>query len=154
MDLNNLNASIAKMFSSDEIVMWNIYDDPEEAFYDDDKITHKKLDSVILPKTNSKKIIILPCHRNNLYHKHIQLSTKEYTYRQLFFKLKEFYTKKNLTITELKRIPNDFNDYVKNAIDNGTTISFIDIMGSLCRFESITRVNKNLNHIYTIYLGS
>ena len=154
MDLNNLNTTISKMLSSGEIVMWNIYDEPEYAFYDDDKITPQILDSVILPKTNSKKIIILPCHRSNQYHKHIELSTKEYTYRQLFVKLKEFYTKKNVTITELKRIPNDFDDYVKNAINNGKTISFIDIMGSLCRFEYITRINKYLDHIFTIYLGS
>ena len=29
----------------------------------------------------------------------------------------------------MKKIPNDFNDYVKDAIENGNTISLIDIMG-------------------------
>ena len=151
MDINTI---IAKMCSSDDCVIWNIYDKPEDAFYNDDKITKKMLDTVILPKTNSNKIIILPCNRSNNYHKNIELSTKKYTYRELFTKLNDFYTKKNLTIAKLKKIPNDFDDYVKDAIENGKTISFIDIMGSLCRFEDIIRVNKNFDHIYTIYLGS
>jgi hypothetical protein len=149
-----INAKIAKMFSSGECVMWNIYDKPEDAFYDGDKITIQKLNSIVLPKTDSKKLIILPCNRSSDYYKHIELSTKEYTYNELFTKLHEFYTKKNLTLTELKRIPNDFKDYVKDAIKNGVTISFIDIMGANCRFEDITRLNKNLDHIYSIYLGS
>jgi hypothetical protein len=151
----DLNAKINKLFSlNNDCVMWNLYDKPEDAFYDGEIITSIKLNSIVLSKTNSKKIIILPCNRSTTYYKHLQLSKKAYTYKELFIKLNNFYTKKNLTIRELKKIPNDFHDYVKDAIKNGNTISLIDIMGSLCRFEDISRINKNIDHIFLVDLGS
>ena len=151
----DLNAKINKLFSlNGNCVMWSLYDKPEDAFYNGERITSEILNSIVLPKTASNKLIILPCNRSNTYHKHLELSKKAYTYNELLIKLNNFYTKRNLTIRELKKIPNDFKDYVKNAIKNDKTISFIDIMGSLCRFEDISRINKKIDHIYLVDLGS
>ena len=57
---------------------------------------------------------------------------------------------------ELKSIPNDYHDYVKDAIKEikkNKKIYLIDIMGSLCRFENIYKVS-NYEHVYRIFLGT
>ena len=72
--------------------MCNLYDKSEDAFYDGEIITSIKLNSIVLSKTNSKKIIILPCNRSTTYYKHLQLSKRAYTYKELFIKLNNFYT--------------------------------------------------------------
>lgn len=67
-----------------------------------------------------------------------------------------FYCNTRLTLEELKLIPNDYHDYVKDAIKEikkNKKIYLIDIMGSLCRFEKIYKVS-NYDHVYRIFLGT
>jgi len=136
--------------------MWNLFESVENAFYHGKKILNNKLNTIILPKTNSNKIIILPCHRFEEYYKYIELSRKKYSYRELFSKLKKFYTKTELLLKELINIPDDIDNYKNDAIKlikNNKKIYMIDIMGSLCRFEGI-RTIENFEHIFYLILGS
>ncbi len=94
-------------------------------------------------ETISNKLIILECQRASEYYRYLELKTKSYTYKELFEELHKFYCNTRLTLEELKLIPNDFHDYVKDAIKDikkNKKIYLIDIMGSLCRFEKIYNV--------------
>lgn len=141
MTPNQLNTQVkeALSFYSDNI-MWNLYELPEDAFYHGKKITNKKLNSIILPKSVSNKLIILECQRASEYYRYLELKTKPYTYKELFEELHKFYCKTRLTLEELKLIPNDFHDYVKDAIKDikkNKKIYLIDIMGSLSKKSKI-----------------
>ena len=142
-------------FYSDNI-MWNLYEKSEDAFYHGKKITTKKLNSIALYESISNKLIILECQRASEYYRYLELKTKSYTYKELFEELHKFYCNTKLTLEELKLIPNDFHDYVKDAIKQikkNKKIYLIDIMGSLCRFEKIYKVS-NYDHVYRIFLGT
>lgn len=136
--------------------MWNLFESVENAYYNGKKISNNKLNTIILPKTNSNKIIILTCYRFEEYYKYIELSRRKYSYRQLFSKLKKFYTKTELLLKELINIPDDIDNYKNDAIKlikNNKKLYMIDIMGSLCRFESIRNI-ENFEHIFYLILGS
>jgi phage anti-repressor protein len=142
-------------FYSDNI-MWNLYEKPEDAFYHAKKITTKRLNSIALDESFSNKLIILECQRASEYYRYLELKTKSYTYKEFFEELHNFYCNTRLTLEELKSIPNDYHDYVKDAIKEikkNKKIYLIDIMGSLCRFENIYKVS-NYDHVYRIFLGS
>lgn len=142
-------------FYSDNI-MWNLYEKPEDAFYHAKKITTKKLNSIALDESFSNKLIILECQRASEYYRYLELKTKSYTYKEFFEELHNFYCNTRLTLEELKLIPNDYHNYVKDAIKEikkNKKIYLIDIMGSLCRFENIYKVS-NYDHVYRIFLGT
>lgn len=136
-----------------ECVMWNLYDKPEDAYYNGKKITNKKLNEIILPYTYIKKTLIVPCQRDSEYYENILLSPKNFTYKELFILLFEFYNKEKLDIKKLKDIPNDVSDYVKDAIKESKKkrIYRIDLVGNLCRFEGIQQISEN---IFELILGS
>ena len=157
MTPNQLNTKVKETLSfySDNI-MWNLYEKPEDAFYHGKKITKKKLNSIALDVSISNKLIILECQRESEYYRYLELKTKSYTYKEFFEELHKFYCNTKLTLEELKLIPNDFHDYVKDAIKQikkNKKIYLIDIMGSLCRFEKIYKVS-NYDHVYRIFLGT
>jgi len=158
MTPNQLNTTVKESLSfySDNI-MWNLYEKPEDAFYHGKKITKKRLNSIALDVSISNKLIILECQRASEYYRYLELKTKSYTYKEFFEELHKFYCNTKLTLEELKLIPNDFHDYVKDAIKeikkNKKKIYLIDIMGSLCRFEKIYKVS-NYDHVYRIFLGT
>ena len=154
---NQLNTEIKEFLScySDNI-MWNLYENPTDAFYHGERISNKKLNSIILDESISNKLIILECQRASEYYRYLELETKTYTYKELFEALHNFYCKTKLTLEELKLIPNYFHDYVKDAIKNikkNKKIYLIDIMGSLCRFEKIYKVH-GYDHVYRIFFGT
>ena len=75
----------------------------------------------------SKSIRILPI---------LRIKNKILYFKELFEELHNFYCKTRLTFEELKLIPNDFHDYVKDAIKDSKKkkkIYLIDIMGSLSK---------------------
>ena len=154
---NQLNTEVKEVLSDySDNIMWNLYEKPEDAFYHGKKITNKRLNSIALNETISNKLIILECQRASEYYRYLELKTKAYTYKELFEKLHNFYCNTKLTLEELKLIPNDFHDYVKDAIKDikkNKKIYLIDIMGSLCRFEKIYNV-FNYDHVYRIFFGT
>lgn len=58
-----------------------------------------------------------------------------------------------LTLQQIKKIPNDIDDYVKDAIKKikEENVYRIDIIGSLCRYEGIEEISKD---VYKLILGS
>ena len=154
IDTKKIDSKIKKLFSKIcECTMWNIYENPLFAFYNGMKITTKKLNEIIIPESISNNILIVPVHRFEEYLEYIDLSNKDITLKSLFNILFKYYNKEKLTLEHLKRIPNDIDDYVKDArkkikIDK---VYRIDIIGSLCRYEGIYEITNN---IYKLVLGS
>jgi hypothetical protein len=155
INIKKINNKIAKMFSySGECVMWNMYDNPNKAFYNGKKIIDKKLKDVILPKTYLDKLLIVALHRFEENVEVINLGNEKYTYIKLFNLLYKYYNKEKLDIEVINKIPNDIDNYKKDAIkkyNSGKDVFRIDIIGSLCRFEDIKLIDCN---IYKLILGS
>ncbi len=58
IDNKKINTEIKGMFSKiSECVMWNVYEKPNLAYYNGTKITNKKLNEIILEKTEINKIL-------------------------------------------------------------------------------------------------
>ena len=147
---NDLKIYFSKMCGC---VMWNLYDKPNEAYFNGKPITTKKLNEIIIPESYMNKILIVPCQRDSEYYKNITLSSKKITYNELFIILFDFYNKEKLDIKKLKQIPNDISGYVKDAIKDSKKKSIyrIDLVGSLCRFEGVEQISSN---IFELILGS
>jgi len=147
---NDLKIYFSKMC---DCVMWNLYDKPNEAYFSGKKITPKRLNKIIIPESYINKILIVPCQRDSEYYENILLSSKKYTYKELFILLYDFYNKEKLDIKKLKQIPNDISGYVKDAIKDSKKKSIyrIDLVGNLCRFENVRQISEN---IYKLILGS
>ena len=154
-NIKKINNHIAKIFSySGECVMWNMYDNPNKAFFNGNKIIDKKLKEIILPKTYLDKLLIVAMHRFEENIEVINLGNEKYTYLKLFNLLYKYYNKEKLDIEVIKKIPIDIDNYKKDAIkkyNSGKDVFRIDIIGSLCRFEGIKLIDCN---IYKLVLGS
>ena len=154
IDTKKMDSDIKKLFSKIcECTMWNMYENPLLAFYNGMKITTKKLNEIIIPESISNNILIVPVQRFEKYLEHIDLSNKDITLKNLFNILFKYYNKEELTLEQLKRIPNDIDDYVKDAKKKIKTdkVYRIDIIGSLCRYEGLYKITNN---IYKLALGS
>ena len=153
IDNKRINTEIKIMFSKiSECVMWNVYEKPILAYYNGKKITDKKLNEIILEKTIINKILIVPCQRDSAYYENIDLGFDEISYKTLFNILYKFY-KEPIDIKYLKDIPNDISEYVSDAIKKikHESVSRIDLIGNLCRFEGVRHVYGN---IYRLVMGS
>ena len=153
IDNKKINTEIKSMFSKiSECVMWNVYEKPNLAYYNGKKITNKKLNEIILEKTEINKILIVPCQRDSYYYENIDLGFDEISYKTLFNILYQFY-KKPIDINYLKSIPNDISEYVSDAIKKikNEPVSRIDLIGNLCRFEGVRKLYDN---IYRLVMGS
>jgi len=66
--------------------------------------------------------------------------------------LHNFY-REPIDIKYLKKIPNDISEYVSDAIKKikYESVSRIDLIGNLCRFEGVRKVYNNL---YRLVMGS
>ena len=155
LNFKKINNKIAKIFSySCECIMWNMYDKPNKAYYNGKKITDMKLKENVLPETNINKLLLVYIHRFGEYIELINLGTNELTYNKLFNILYEYYNKEQINLDILNKIPDDIDDYKKNALKkykSGEAVYRIDLIGSLCRFENIRQLNEN---IYELILGS
>jgi hypothetical protein len=96
--------------------MWYLYEHPSEAYYNGRKISPNKLNKIILPESISNKMLIVPVHRFEEYFEYINLSKDNITLKQLLKILFNYYNKEEISLQQLKLIPNDIDDYVKNAI--------------------------------------
>ena len=154
-DIKKINNEIAKMFSySCECIMWNMYDKPNKAYYNGKKITDIKLKELILPRTTINKLLIVSVHRFGEYVEIINLGNNKINYQKLFNILYIFYNKEKINLDTLNKIPDDIDDYKKDAIKkykSGQNVYRIDLIGSLCRFENVRRRSEN---IYELILGS
>lgn len=138
-------------------VMWNIFDNPKDAYYNGKKITVNKLNKIIMPKTISNKIIIIPCNRDSEYYEYIDVGKDNISYQKLFEILYNHYNQK-VSLDFLKKLPNDYWNYIKDSIkylkkNNKNIVKKVDIMGSLCRFEDV-RLIDNYNFCYELILGT
>jgi hypothetical protein len=153
-----MNNQIKIQFSNyTDNILWNVYDNPTEAYYHGKMITKKLLNLEILPKTLSKKIIILPIHRDSELYINIELNEKMYTYKQLFQTLYTVYNKTLVNKTFLSKIKDDLYDYKRQALkklNHNKKVYLVDLIGNMCRFEAVYLINENFDHIYTIFLGS
>ena len=137
-------------------IVWNLFDSYKEGYYNGKIMTLKQLKKEILPKSESNKLLLVSCHRDNLFSETINLGYKQITYDSLFKILYIFYNKNELTLSYLNNLPNDIYSYVNDAIINinkGKKVYRIDLIGNLCRFEGIELLNKD-NNIYQLILGS
>jgi phage anti-repressor protein len=154
-DMNKINDKIKVLFSKlCECVMWNLYNLPKEAYYYGKKITNKKLNEIIIPESNINKVLIVPIHRSEEYMENINLGKNKLSYHQLFNILFKFYNKVTLEMDQLKSIPSDIDNYVRDAIvkyKKGKPVHKIELIGNLCRFEGIKQIEQN---IYFLVLGS
>jgi hypothetical protein len=119
-------------------------------------MTKMQLKKIVLPQSESNKILIVPCHRDNLFNEIINLGYEKINYKLLFIKLFNFYNTVELDLEYLINIPNDIYDYIKDSIKNkkkGKKIYRIDLIGNLCRFEGIDIIDHE-NNIYYLNLGS
>lgn len=157
LDYKKINTEIKILFSElSENVRWNLFDSYDDGYYNGKKMTKKHLQEIILPKTETNKILIVECHRDYLFNEIINLGYNKITYEELFKILYNFYNKEELSLDFLEKLPNDYYDYVKNAIKNkkkGKKIYRIDLVGNLCRYENIYTIDSKYN-IYKIFLGS
>ena len=154
IDTKKIDLEIKKLFSKMcECVMWNMYEKPSNAYYNGKIISSKKLNEIILPKSISNRILVVPMHRFEEHEEFIELSNENITLKKLFNILFNYYNKEELTIEYIKKIPNDIDDYVKDALKKIKTekVYRIDIIGSLCRYEGIREI---YNNIYKLILGS
>lgn len=154
IDIYKINNDLKIYFSKMcKCIMWNLYDKPNEAYFNGKKIATKKLNEIIIPESYLNKILIVPCQRDYEYYENITLSSKKLTYKELFIILFNFYNKEKLDTKKLKQIPNDISGYVKDAIKDSKKKSIyrIDLVGSLCRFEGVEQISSN---IFELNLGS
>jgi hypothetical protein len=154
-DIKKINNEIAKMFSySCECINWNMYDKPNKAYYNGKKITDNKLKEKILPRTTINKLLIVSVHRFGEHVEIINLGNHMLSYQKLFNILYKYYNKEKINLDTLNKIPNDIDDYKKDAIKkykSGQNVYRIDLIGSLCRFENVRQTSEN---IYKLILGS
>jgi hypothetical protein len=139
IDNKRINTEIKIMFSKlAKCVMWNVYEKPILAYYNGNKITNKKLNEIILEKSEINKILIVPCQRDSAYYENIDLGFDEISYKTLFNILYKFY-KEPIDIKYLKKIPNDISQYVSDTIKKikHEPVSRTYIIGNLCRFEGV-----------------
>jgi hypothetical protein len=97
-------------------------------------------------------MLIVPVHRFEEYNEYIDLSNDNITLNKLLDILFNYYNKEEMTLEQLKKIPNDMDNYVKDAIKKIKTgkIYRINIVGSLCRYEGIKKIDGN---VYKLILG-
>jgi len=154
-DVKKINNKIAKIFSySCKCIMWNMYDMPKKAYYNGKKITENKLKKNILPSTTINKLLIVPVHRFSEYVEIINLGNNKISYQKLFNILYKYYNKDKMNLDTLNKIPDDIDDYKKDAIKkykSKNDVFRIDLIGSLSRFENIRQTSEN---IYELILGS
>lgn len=155
INIKNSDESITKLFSkAGEDVRWNFYRKPCDAYYNGKKITEKKLNEVVLPKSYLTKNLIVYVHRFGEYMEIIDLGYKEITYKKLFSCLYNFYNKSTIGLNQLKKIPNDVDDCVKDAITKAKTGKKVykkELIGGLNRFEGIKEITQSL---YILKIGS
>lgn len=153
IDNKKINAELKIMFSEmSESVRWNVYEKPRLAYYNGKIITDKKLNEIIIHKSYINNILIVPCQRDSEFYETINLGRDSISYKILFNILYKFY-KEPIDINYLKKIPNDVSKYVSDAIKKikHKSVSRIDLIGNLCRFERIKKVYEN---IYILVMGS
>jgi hypothetical protein len=155
--MKKINTDIKILFSElSESVRWNLFDSYDDGYYKGKKMSKKHLQKIILPKTETNKILIVDCSRDYKFNETINLGYESITYENLFKILYNFYNKEELSLDYLQKIPNDIWDYVKDAIKKkkkGDKIYRIDLVGNLCRFENVYLLDKE-NSIYKLLLGS
>jgi hypothetical protein len=57
----------------------------------------------------------------------------------------------------LSKFKDDLYDYKKQALkklNHNKKVYLVDLIGNMCRFESVYLINENFDHIYSIFLGS
>jgi phage anti-repressor protein len=149
-----MDLDIKKLFSKIcQCTMWNMYENPSNAYYNGRKISSNKLNEIILPKSISNRILIVPVHRFEDYVEYINLSKNDITLKKLLNILFNYYNEE-ITLEQLNLIPNDIDDYVKEAKQKHKTkkVYRINIIGSLCRYEGIREIYEP--NIYKLILGS
>lgn len=153
IDNKKINAELKIMFSEmSESVMWIVYEKPKLAYYNGKIITDKKINEIIIHTSYINNILIVPCQRDSEFYDTINLGRDSISYKTLFNILYKFY-KEPIDINYLKKIPNDVSKYVSDAIKKvkHKSVSRIDLIGNLCRFEGIRGVYEN---IYILVMGS
>ncbi len=61
IDTKKIDLNIKKIFSKlCKCTMWNMYENPSNAYYNGKIISLKKMNEIILPKSISNKILIIP----------------------------------------------------------------------------------------------
>jgi len=154
IDTKKIDSKIKKLFSKIcECTMWNMYENPNNAYHSGKKITTKILNTIIIPKSISNNLLIVPNHRFEEYFEYIDLSNDDITLKKLFNILFEYYNKQELSLAQIKKIPNDIDNHVKDAIEKikFNKVYRIDIIGNLCRYEGLYKITDN---IYRLILGS
>jgi hypothetical protein len=134
--------------------MWNMYDRPNKAYFNGKKISNKKLQEIILPESEINKLLIVSVHRYDEFTDVINLGFDVISYENLFNILYKYYNKEKIDLKYINKIPDDIDYYKELAIKkikSREKVYRIDLIGSLCRFENIKHVNKN---IYKLILGS
>jgi hypothetical protein len=157
LDYKKINTQIKILLSKLTIdYRWNLFDSYDKGYYNGKIMTKMQLKKIVLPQSESNKILIVPCHRDNLFNEIINLGYEKINYKLLFIKLFNFYNTVELDLEYLINIPNDIYDYIKDSIKNkkkGKKIYRIDLIGNLCRFEGIDIIDHE-NNIYYLNLGS
>jgi phage anti-repressor protein len=155
IDYNNVDKVLIKIFSFlSHSVMWNMYDNPNNAYFNGKKITKQKLKEIILPETEINKLLIVSVHRYDEFTEVINLGFNELSYEDLFNILYKYYNKEKIDLKFIKKIPDDIDYYKENAINKiklGDKVYRINLIGTLCRFENVKHISKN---IYKLILGS
>lgn len=152
---SNIDKVLIKIFSFlSHSVMWNMYDRPNKAYFNGKKISNKKLQEIILPESEINKLLIVSVHRYDEFTDVINLGFDVISYENLFNILYKYYNKEKIDLKYINKIPDDIDYYKELAIKkikSREKVYRIDLIGSLCRFENIKHVNKN---IYKLILGS
>jgi hypothetical protein len=155
IDYSNVDKVLMKIFSFlSHSVMWSMYDNPNNAYFNGKKISNKKLKEIILPESEINKLLIVSVHRYDEFTEVINLGFNEISYENLFNILYKFYNKEKIDLKYINKIPDDIDDYKDIAIKKiklGEKIYRINLIGSLCRFENVKHISKN---IYKLMLGS
>jgi hypothetical protein len=155
---NKVNIKIKKALSNfSDNIMYNIFEKPSEAYYHGKIISKKMLNSIALSQTKSEKILVLPAHRDSEVFINLKLEKHSYTYAQLFEILNKFYMETPVDKVFLSNISSDFFEYKKDALEkikSNKKVFLIDLIGNMCRFESIYLINEKFPHVFTVFLGS
>ncbi len=153
-----VNIKVKKALSNySDNIMYNVFEKPSEAYFHGKKIPNKMLNYIVLPQTESDKILVLPAHRDSEVFLNLKLEKNQYTYAQLFEILNKFYMGTQVDKTFLSGITSDFFEYKKDALRKiklGKKVFLIDLIGNMCRFESVYLLNEQFPHVFTIFLGS
>lgn len=155
---NKVNIKVKKALSNySDNILYNVFEKPSEAYFHGKQISNEMLNLEALPKTESEKILVLPAHRESEIFINLRLEKKTYSYKELFESLNKFYMGTLVDKDFLSNISSDFFDYKKDALKKlklGKKVFLIDLIGNMCRFESIYLLNKQFSHVFTIFLGS